>query len=434
MTSTTRTSWLPLGAVSLGAFMLITDTTAVTVALPDLARGLHASLAEQQWVVNSYTLILAVLALSTGSLGDRFGQRRVFCASVALFGLASLSCALAPNIALLIAARCGQAAGGAALIVTGMSLLGTCYADRERHVAFGVLTAVVGVAGALGPILGGILTQTLTWRAIFVINVPVAALTLALTLTKIPHTPTPTISPRLDPPGMLTFAITTGTLTYALITATPTLLVISATALLVFVAIERRTPTPMLDLRLLTNRTFAATMVSVLTTSAAFAQLIYISLWLQSTQALGPIPAGLALTPMAVALFVASTHLTKRLTTWPTSRTLATGALLIAAGATLNHFLATNALTLIPGLLLTGAGLGLTGPATSTAALAAAPPDRAGMASGAMATTRQLGQTLGVAALGIAYLHGINTVYLAIAALALLTAVATRLTPPPHHE
>ena len=132
-------TWLPLVAVCLGAFLLIVDTTVVTVALPDLATGLHASLAEQQWVQGAYPLILGVLALSAGCLGDRLGQLRVFRISVALFGLASLGCALAPSIGLLIAARCAQAVGGAALFTTAMSLLGTSYADRARGIAFGVL-------------------------------------------------------------------------------------------------------------------------------------------------------------------------------------------------------------------------------------------------------------------------------------------------------
>ena len=179
---------------------------------------------------------------------------------------------------------------------------------------------------------------------------------------------------------MLTFAIAAATLTYALITATPALLSISATALIVFIAIERRTAAPMLDLRLLTNRSFASVVIGILATSAVFAQLVYVSLWLQSTRGLGPISAGLTLMPMAAALFVASTHLGKRVATWLTRRTLPTGALLIAAGAALNWLLTANALTLIPGLILTGAGLGIAGPATGALALLAAAAARFGPA------------------------------------------------------
>jgi EmrB/QacA subfamily drug resistance transporter len=414
--------WLPLIAVCLGAFLLITDTTVVTVALPDLAAGLHASLAEQQWVQGAYPLILAVLALSAGSLGDRFGQLRVFRISVALFGLASLCCALAPTIGLLIAARCAQAVGGAALFTTAMSLLGTSYADRARGIAFGVFTAVLGVAGALGPILGGLLTQSLTWRAIFVINVPLAALTLALTATI--RATTVRKPARIDLPGALTFAVAAGSLCYALIAAKPALFAVAALALVAFVAIERRSDAPMLDLRLLASRSVAGILVGVLTSAAVFAELIYASLWLQSVAGLGPIPAGLALMPMAAALFAASTLIGKRLTTLPTRLTLPIGALLAAVGSALNWLLAVDASTLLPGLVLTGIGMGIAGPATSTALLAAAPADRAGMAAGAMATVRQLGQTLGVAVLGIGYAAGIGVVFLLTAALALLGAVA----------
>ena len=416
-------TWLPLTAVCLGAFLLITDTTVVTVALPDLATGLHASLAEQQWVQGSYPLILAVLALSAGSLGDRFGQLRVFRFSVALFGLGSLCCALAPAIGLLIAARCAQAVGGAALFTTAMSLLAASYTDRARGIAFGVFTAVLGVAGALGPILGGLLTQALTWRAIFVVNVPLALLTLALTTTI--HTPATTGEPAsLDPPGTLAFAITAGALSYALIAAEPALFAVAATALTAFVAIERRSNAPMLDLRMLAARSVAGILFGTLTSAAVFAELIYASLWLQSTVHLGPIPAGLALMPMAAALFAASTLIGRRLTTLPARVILPTGALLAAIGSALNWLVAVDALTLLPGMALTGIGMGIAGPATSTALLAAAPPDRAGMASGAMATVRQFGQTLGVAVLGIGYAAGIGVVFLLTSALTLLGAIA----------
>ncbi|HEY4452794.1 MAG TPA: MFS transporter [Pseudonocardiaceae bacterium] len=414
-------TWLPLFAVCLGAFLLITDTTVVTVALPELAVGLRASLAEQQWVQGAYPLILAVLALSAGSLGDRFGQLRVFRCSVALFGLASLGCALAPTIGLLIAARCAQAVGGAALFTTAMSLLAASYTGRARGTAFGVFTAVLGVAGALGPILGGLLTQALTWRAIFVINVPLAAITLTLTATI--HATTPTKPARIDLPGTLTFGIAAGALSYALIAAKPALFPVAAVALAAFVAIERRSTAPMLDLRLLASRSVAGILFGVLTSAAVFAQLIYASLWLQSTVRLGPIPAGLALMPMAAALFVASTLIGKRLSTLPARLTLPIGALLAAIGSALNWLLAVDAITLLPGLVLTGIGMGIAGPATSTALLAAAPPDRAGMASGAMATVRQLGQTLGVAVLGIGYPAGIGVVFLLTSAFALLGAI-----------
>lgn len=415
-------TWLPLTAVCLGAFMLITDTTVVTVALPDLGTGLHASLAQQQWTLNAYTLILAVLALGAGSFGDRFGQLRVFRASVALFGLASLCCALAPGIGLLIAARCAQAVGGAALLTTAMSLLGTSYADQRRGIAFGVFTAVLGVAGALGPILGGLLTEGLTWRAIFVVNVPLAALTLALTRTI--HPPAHTERRPLDWPGMLAFAVVAAALTDALIDKQPILFAVAAAALAAFIRIERRTKTPMLDLKLFARGSFASVMVGILASAAVFAELIYASLWLQSVDKLGPIPAGLALMPMAAALFLASTFIGKRLTTWPKRLVLPIGTLIAAIGSALDWLLLGNAFSLLPGLILTGIGLGIAGPTTSTAVFAAVPPDRAGMAAGSMATVRQLGQTLGVAALGVVYPAGIGPVFLATTAFAVLGAIA----------
>jgi predicted MFS family arabinose efflux permease len=223
---------------------------------------------------------------------------------------------------------------------------------------------------------------------------------------------------------MLTFAVAAAALTEALIDKQPTLFAVAAAALAAFIGIERRTKTPMLDLRLFAGGSFASIMVGILANAAVFAELIYASLWLQSTEKLGPIPAGLALMPMAAALFVASTFVGKRLTTLPNRVILPIGTLLAALGSALDWLLLGNAFTLLPGLIVTGIGLGIAGPATSTAVFAAAPSDRAGMAAGSMATVRQLGQTLGVAVLGIVYPAGIGLVFLATTAFALLGAIA----------
>ena len=412
-----RRTWLPLITVCLGTFLLITDTTVVTVALPDLATGLHASLAEQQWVLNAYTLILAVFALSTGSFGDRFGQLRVFRVSLALFALGSLCCALAPGIGVLIAARCAQAIGGAALFTTAMSLLGTSYTDRARGVAFGVFTAVLGVARRARPgprrpahrsaDLARDLHHERPARPARSSPSPEASRTAPTTMPA-----------RLDLPGMLTFAIAAGAVCFALINAKPALFAVAVPAVAAFVLIECHSSAPMLDLRLITRRSLAAILFGVLASAAIFAELIYVSLWLQSKGGLGAIPAGLALMPMAAALFATSSVIGKRLSTLPARLVLPSSALLAAAGSAL------SAVALVPGLVLTGIGMGIAGPATSTALFSAAAAERAGMASGAMATVRQLGQTLGVAVLGLAYSAGIGVVFLVTAAFALVGAVA----------
>jgi len=172
--------WLPLLAVSLSTLMLLIDLTIVSVAAPALARDLHASFSALQWTVDLYVLVLAALLMAAGSLSDRLGHRRVFVAGLIVFAVASLACGLAPNIGALIAARGVQGLGGAAMYATNAALLGAAYSGRDRSVAFGVWGAANGVAAAAGPILGGVLTEHVSWRAIFLVNLPVAAAALLL--------------------------------------------------------------------------------------------------------------------------------------------------------------------------------------------------------------------------------------------------------------
>ncbi|MBP2478986.1 EmrB/QacA subfamily drug resistance transporter [Crossiella equi] len=415
--------WMPLVAVCLAAFLLIVDTTVVTVALPELARGLGSSLADLQWVTNGYPLALAVFSLSAGSVADLFGPRRVFLCATGVFGAASLLCGLAPGTGTLVLGRALQGVGASAVFVTGMALLGT-YRDRERATAIGVWSAVVGAAAAAGPLVGGLLTQFLGWRAIFFVNVPVAALTIGLALrytTAAPRLP----AGRPDLPGMFWFAVCAGTLTCGLIragesgwsVATAVLLGLSALALSVLVRVERRSPRPVLDLVLFRDTAFLGILLCVVASATAFAALVYLSLWLQDSRGLGPAGTGLTLLPMAVTSFLVSTAAGKVLHRVPPRLTLAAGSLLLGKGFLLAW------LSLPLGLVVVGAGVGLSVPATSSAVLAAVPPERAGLASGALATVRQLGQVLGVAVLGLVFRDaGIVGVLLVSAGLALLTS------------
>ncbi|PKV93921.1 EmrB/QacA subfamily drug resistance transporter [Amycolatopsis echigonensis] len=419
--------WGPLATICLGSFMLILDTTVVTVALPEMARGLGASLTSLQWVVNSYTLVLAVLALSAGAIGDLFGQRRVFVGSVALFAVASLGCALAPNAGVLIGARAIQGIGGAAMMVTAMSLLGASYARKERGTAFGIWTSVLGGAGAAGPFLGGVLTQWAGWQAIFFLNLPLSVLTLLLTSKYLAESPRRPAGTRIDFGGMVAFGACSGALVFGLIHVSLPVFALAAVALVVFVAIERRVQHPMLDLALFRQASFVTVLIVVVASSSVFACLIYASIWLQSVLHLNPTAAGLALIPLAATSFVASMLIGKRLHTIPPGIVLGIGALLATAGCGLEWIMLdrdSTWLSLLPGLVVTGAGMGIAGPATSTALLSAVPPDRTGMASGAMATFRQLGQTIGVAVLGLVYANtaDLGDVFLVTAGLSLVAA------------
>src|SRR3569833_2819562 len=174
--------WWPLTAVCLGAFILLVDVTIVNVALPSMVDDLDASFGSLQWVIDGYTLALAALLLASGSLADRFGHRRLYLYGLGLFGLASLLCSLAPTAAALIAARVAQGAGGAAMFATAPALLLASYQGRDRGTAFGVWGAANGGAAAAGPLLGGLLTEHLSWPAIFWVNLPIAAVAIAMTL------------------------------------------------------------------------------------------------------------------------------------------------------------------------------------------------------------------------------------------------------------
>ncbi|KUL30713.1 hypothetical protein ADL15_23995 [Actinoplanes awajinensis subsp. mycoplanecinus] len=399
--------------------MLIVDTTVVTVALPDMARSLDAPLSDMQWVLNIYTLALGIVTLSAGSLGDLYGKRRIFIISLLLFALASLTCGLAGNAAVLIAARGVQGVGGAAMIGTTLALLGSSYEGKDRGVAIGYWSAVLGMAAAAGPILGGVLTQYLSWRAIFYINAPISIVALVLAAMFVPESPREQRA-RVDIAGIVTFAVFAGSLIYGLITAgehgwtgTTTLVFfgIAAAALVVFALLERAQQNPMLDIRLFANASFATVMFGVVSSAVAFACLVYTSIWLQGVLRLSPLGAGIALVPMAVTSFLASSLIGKRLHRVPPRVTIGLGLLFNTIGCGLEFLMlhaSATAWTLAPGLVAIGLGIGIGGPGTNAAVLASVPKERSGMASGAMATFRQFGQALGVAALGVVFLSSIS--------------------------
>ncbi|MFB7664137.1 MFS transporter [Kitasatospora sp. NPDC056138] len=410
--------WLPLTAVCLGAFMLLVDVTIVTVALPDMATGLHTGFADLQWVMDIYALALAALLLGAGSLADLVGRRAVYLGGLVLFALASLACGLSGSSGELIAFRGLQGVGGAAMFATTMALLSSAYQGRDRGIAFGVWGAVNGAAAAAGPILGGLLTEHLDWRWIFYVNLPVSALAVFVTLRAVKESRNPHAT-GVDLPGLATFTLATGTLTFALIrggdygwtsTTTLGLLALSALSLLAFVLVESRSRHPMLDLGLFRNRTFLGIMIGgLLLSGAAFSYLVYASLWLQSVRGMSPVTAGLALVPMSAVAFVAAALAGRLLHGAPPRLTVGGGLLLIGLGALLEATVGAGSdwTALAPGLALTGAGVGLATPALAATAMAAVPPTRAGMAGGALNTSRQLGNALGIAVLGAVFKAGL---------------------------
>ena len=404
-------TWGPLTAVCLGTFMLLLDVTIVVVALPDMARSLHASLSDLQWVVDGYALALAALLLGVGAAADILGRRRVHVVGVVLFAVASLLCGLADGPGALVAARAVQGVGAAAMLATTLPLLGSVYQGRQRSVALGVWGAVSGGAAAVGPVLGGVLTEGPGWRWIFFVNLPVSVAAVWLTLRVVPESRGPR-GMRIDWLGTVAFAGFAGGLTYAVVragedgwgaSATLGSFAVAALALVCFVLVERRVAHPLLDLSLLRKPAFVGVMAGALAfNGVAFGVMPYLSIWMQTLLGMSPVRGGLTLLPLTGAAVVVSVLAGKLLHGVPARLTIGGGLLLIGTGCFCQAVLGAGSdwTTLVPGLVLVGIGTGLVAPGIAGAALAAVPAERAGMAGGAVNTVRQLGYALGVAVSG----------------------------------
>ena len=406
-------TWLPLLAVCLGNFMLLLDATIVNVALPDISADLGTSFSSLQWVVDGYTLTLAALVLGAGAAADALGHRRTYLVGLALFAVSSLLCGLASSASVLVAARAVQGIGGAAMLATSFALLNSSYSGRERGVAYGVWGAVSGGASAIGPIAGGVLTDGASWHWVFFVNLPISALAVVLTVSTVPTSDARRGPARIDLPGVVTFSAATAALTAGLIGAdehgwgsTQAWLPLAAgpVLLLAFVVAETRARQPLLDLSLLRSRTFVGVMIgALLLTFAAFGVYPYVSLWLQSVVGLSAIQGGTATVPLSATAFAVALATGRYLPHLRPGTIIGSGLLLVGAGALVNAALVGHGAgwrTLVPGFVVAGIGVGLATPTLGAAAAGAVPPERAGMAAGAMNTMRQLGLTLGIAVLG----------------------------------
>jgi EmrB/QacA subfamily drug resistance transporter len=408
--------WWPLAAICAGACMLLVDVTIVNVALPDMARELHTTFGDLQWVIDLYALVLGALVLTVGSVADRLGRRKVYLGGLVLFAASSLTCGLAPNVDVLIAARGVQGIGAAAMFATTMALISNTYTGRERGMAFGIWGAVNGAASAVGPVIGGLLTANFGWRWIFLVNLPISVLAIALTLRVVTESRDPHPS-RIDLPGMLSFTVAAAALTYALIRGawasgeTIALVAVTVAAVIVFVLAERRTAAPMLDLALLRNPVFTAMLLAgALLSAAAWAGFTYQSLWFQSVLGLSAIQAGLVVLPCAASAFLVSGQVGRFLHRTSPRWMVGTGLLVIAVGALAQAVVRENSSwpVVIPGLVLVGIGAGLAMASLTSTAMAAVPWQRAGMAGGALSAFRQLGYAFGIAVLGEVFRGGLT--------------------------
>ena len=407
--------WWTLTAVSVATFMLLLDITVVNVALPSIREDLGASFSDLQWVVDAYALTLAALVLSAGSLADRVGRRRVFTAGLAIFSVASLLCALAPDPTFLNLSRALQGVGGAVMFAVSLALIAQEFpAGRERATAMGVYGATIGVAVAIGPLIGGALTDGLGWQSIFYLNVPIGLAAIAITRAKLRESRDPNAT-RIDWPGVVTFTGALFMLVLALVrgndegwgsTMIVSLLAGAGAAMAAFVAIESRVREPMLPLGLFRRASFTGVQLAAFALSVSvFALFLYTSLYLQDYLGYSPFEAGLRYLPITVVTFLVAPVAGFLLTRVPARVLLGFGLATAGVGLLLMSGVEAGSewTALLAGFLLLGVGGGILNPVIGDVALSVVPKERSGMAAGIMDTFRQVGVSVGVAVWGAVF-------------------------------
>jgi EmrB/QacA subfamily drug resistance transporter len=406
---TARGRWVLAGMV-LGSGVASLDATVVNVALPRLASDLDADFAGLQWVLNGYTLTLASLILVGGALGDRFGRRRVFTIGVIWFALASLVCGIAPNVEMLIAARMLQGVGGALLTPGSLAILQASFRPEDRARAIGAWSGLGGVTTAIGPFLGGWLVDVASWRLIFLINLPLAALVVFIATRHVPESRDPTVSGRLDYTGALLGAVGLAAVTYGLIERSWTIGAVGAVALAAFLTVESRGNHPMLPLSIFRSRQFsAANVVTFFMYGGLGAALFLLGLVLQIGLGYSPLEAGMSLIPITIIMLAFSARagalaqrIGPRLPMTLGPAVMATGMLLmirISPGAS-------YATGVLPAILVFSAGLSLTVAPLTATVLAAADARHSGLASGVNNAVARVGGLLAVSAVPL--VAGIN--------------------------
>jgi EmrB/QacA subfamily drug resistance transporter len=404
--------WWTLVAVSFGLFMIMLDNTVVNVALPSIRRDLGISVSELEWVVNAYALTFGVLLLSGGKLADLLGRRTIFIAGLVIFTSASLWCGLAGGAASLIAARTVQGVGAALMNPATLSIITATFPPRQRGAAIGIWAGVSALALAIGPLVGGLLTERISWSWIFFINIPVGVLAIVAARAFIDESKDTSREQRLDLPGLLTSGIGLFALTYGLIETNTHawgsarvlgLLAIAVVSLTAFVVIEMRGRVPMLDLSLFRNPTFTgANTVMGLVGLAMFGIFFFNSLYLQNVLGYSAIKTGATFLPMTLLIILIAPvagRISDRIgPRWPmgVGMTLLTGSLLLF-GTLDEHSTFWN---IVPGLLVGGVGMAITMAPTTAAAMSSVPVDKAGVGSAVINSMRQVGGSLGIAIMG----------------------------------
>jgi EmrB/QacA subfamily drug resistance transporter len=448
--------WWTLAAVSVGLFMIMLDNTVVNVALPSIRSSLGMSIEGLEWVVAGYALTFAAFMLIGGKLADFVGRRRVFMIGLLVFTAASLACGMASSGGVLIGARIVQGLGGAMMNPATLSIITATFPPRERGRAIGIWAGVSAMALAIGPLVGGLLTEHVNWNWIFFINVPVGILGLLAAPLLIDETRDTTAEQRLDIPGLTASAVGLFALSYAFIEAnnygwgSPRIIaafVVAAISLVTFVLLERHQRAPMLDLSLFRNRTFSGANGAMLFVGLAmFGTFFYVSLYMQNVLKYSPTQAGASFLPMTILVILVAPRagaLTDKVgARWLVGSGMSLLAIMLFYYSTLGAN--ESFWALVPGLLLGGVGMGLTMTPTTAAAMSAVAVDKAGVGSAVLNSARQVGGSLGIAVMGAIvaastdYLTGFHDA-LRVGALLLIAGAATatlaiRKVEHPHHE
>jgi EmrB/QacA subfamily drug resistance transporter len=413
--------WWTLAAVSFGLFMIMLDNTIVNVALPSIQSSLHLKVSELEWVVTGYALTFGALMLTGGKLADLLGRRRIFVVGLVIFTLSSLACGLAGGASVLIAARVVQGVGAAMMNPSTLSIITVTFPPRQRGTAIGIWAGVSALALAIGPLVGGLITEHINWNWIFYINVPIGGLAILAAYAFIDESRDTSHEQRPDVPGLISSALGLFALSYALIeantygwTSTRILIAfaIAAVGIVSFVLLERHQRLPMLDLSLFRNIGFAgANSVMLLVGLAMFGVFFYVSLYVQQILHYSPIQAGASFLPWTLLIILLAPQ-AGRLSDRIGPRPLVAGGMVVLSGSLLVFSRAgvhTSFWGLLPGMLLGGVGMSAAMAPTTAAAMASVRPDKAGVGSAVLNSMRQVGGSLGIAVMGAIVASGVSS-------------------------
>ena len=448
--------WWTLGAVAFGLFMIMLDNTVVNVALPSIQRDLHMQLSELEWIVSGYALTFAALMLIGGKLADAYGRRLVFVIGIAIFTLASLACGLASSGETLIAARVAQGVGAAMMNPATLSIIAVTFPPRQRGTAIGIWAGTSALALALGPLIGGLLTEHASWNWIFFVNVPIGVLGIVASFLLIDESRDESHE-RLDLPGLATSGLGLFTLTYGLIEANNYgwgsarivgSFVIAAVSLTIFILLERRQRAPMLDLTLFRNRTYVgANLAMLLVALAMFGVFFFVSLYMQNVLGYSAVEAGAAFLPMTVLIIVIAPLAGRASDRWGSRWLIAGGMVLLAVQLAYFSQLSDDATfwVLLPALVLGGFGMSMTMTPSSAAAMRAVPVEKAGIGSAVLNACRQVGGSTGIALMGAimasrlttppttaSFMDGFERALIVASAIALAGAITAAILIRPH--